>query len=256
MSPAPWLLLCALFLVLARALRPSAGRRSEIRGLARFLWWVNAFYCAVWHRLEIERTAPLPEKGPAILVSNHTCGIDHMILQAGCQRLLGFLTAREFYELRFARPFCRLVGCIPVRRDGRDLAATRAALRALQEGRVVPIFPEGGIRPTSGREIGPGKPGAAFLALRSRAPVIPAYIRGTPETNQVFRALGTSSEARLTFGDPIDLSRFLARSHFDRQTLEDATEAIMLAIHAVRDRSAACPQSPHDDSHRHVPRGC
>jgi 1-acyl-sn-glycerol-3-phosphate acyltransferase len=230
---------CAAFIVLAAwSLRPdNAAARAEIRGIKRALWWLNAFYCAGLHRLEVTGRAPLPTHGPAILIANHTCGIDNLILQAGCQRVLGFLIAREFFDLWFCRPFCRLLGCIPVNRDGRDLAATRAALRALAEGRVVPIFPEGRILPRSGREFGPPKPGAAFIAMHARVPVIPAYIRGTPETNDVFKALRTPSCARLVFGAPLDMSPFLGNQHPDKETIARASEVLMESIRSLRDQS-------------------
>src|SRR5436305_10123806 len=135
-------LIAAAILLLPWLLMPRRpAPRPEIHGFLRVLWWINAFYCALMHRLESSGTAPLPEHGPAILIANHTCGIDHMILQAGCQRVLGFLIAQEYYDYWLCRPFCKLLGCIPVRRDGRDVAATRAALRGLAQGRVVPIFP-------------------------------------------------------------------------------------------------------------------
>ena len=156
---------------------PRDGRDS---GVVRVLWRLNAFYCTFWHRLEVMDVDPLPARGPAILISNHTCCIDHMLIQAGTRRLLGFLIAKELYDYWLFRPFCEVGGCIPVRRDGKDVAATRAALRTLKEGRVVPIFPEGKILPTSGRELGEAKPGVAFIALRAGVPVFPAYICGTP----------------------------------------------------------------------------
>ena len=120
--------------------------------------------------------------------------------------MLGFMIAKEYYDWPLIHPACKLVGCIPVNRDGRDLQATRAALRVLKGGRVLPIFPEGRITPTSGRELGEFLPGAAFIAVRAGVPVIPAYIRGTPETNQIGPSLSTPSRAYVTFGNPIDLS--------------------------------------------------
>jgi 1-acyl-sn-glycerol-3-phosphate acyltransferase len=238
MSPLVWIVVAVGLLLLPWLLMPRRCEPPEVRGTKRILWWVNGFLCAFWHRLQIAGPAPLPEHGPALLISNHTCGIDHLILQAGCHRVLGFLTAQEFYDAWYCRPFCRLLGCIPVRRDGRDLAATRAALRALAEGRVVPIFPEGGITPTSGREFGEAKPGAAFIALHARVPVIPAYISGTPETNDVLKALRTPSNARLVFGPPIDLSRFWESGRVERGDLAVVTEVLMDAIRALRNGQA------------------
>jgi 1-acyl-sn-glycerol-3-phosphate acyltransferase len=234
MSSITLLLIAIVLLASPWLLMPRLGPDPEIRGLLRVLWWINAAYCAVWHRLETGR-APLPIQGPAILIANHTCGIDHMLLQAGSQRVLGFMIAQEFFDLWACRPFCRILKCIPVRRDGRDLAATRAALRALEQGRVVPIFPEGRILPKSGREIGPGKPGAAYIALRARVPVIPAYIRGTPETNDVFKSLEWPSQARVVYGPPVDLSDFPANASADRAALALATDRLMAAINSLRE---------------------
>lgn len=209
----------------------------EVHGRMRWLWWLNRFLCSFWHRIELpDGLAPLPEKGPAILISNHTCGIDNFLLQAACARVLGFVIVQDWYDNPICHPFCRVIGAIPVKRDGRDLGPTREALRALKAGRVVPIFPEGRILPTSGRELGPGKPGAAFLALHSQAPVIPAYIRGTPETSNVWKALVTPSHARVIFGPPIDLSDYHAADRTDREALEGATHRFMEAIRSLRDR--------------------
>lgn len=247
MAPTTLLALSLLLLAAPWMMAPRAGRPTpEIHGPTLAIWWLNRLYCGIWHRLDLSETRALPETGPVLLVANHTCGIDHMLLQATTRRALGFMIAQEYYDVRFLRPFYRLVGCIPVRRDGRDLSATRAAMRTLEEGRVVPIFPEGRIVPTSGRELGEGKPGAAFIALRSGVPVIPAYIRGTPETNEIGRSLLTPSEARVVFGPPIDLSDLRREGRSERDAIPEATRRIMDAIRALqggrdRPRAVAAP---------------
>jgi 1-acyl-sn-glycerol-3-phosphate acyltransferase len=185
--------------------------------------------------------APLPDEGPALLVANHTSGVDNFLIQSGCRRVLGFMIAREFHEHPFVRPFSRLLRSIPVKRDGRDLSATREALRALESGRVLPIFPEGKITPKSGREFGPGRPGAAFLALRSGVPVIPVYLRGTPETRTVWEALVTPSRARVIFGPPVGLDdlRQGDPTTNERTRIAEATERMMSAIRLLRAESLA-----------------
>jgi 1-acyl-sn-glycerol-3-phosphate acyltransferase len=212
MSPWPLLFLTATLLLLPRVLhsatspRRPAQSKPEIHGFLRAIGALDGFYCFFWHRLKSNGWAPLPEAGPAILISNHTCGIDHMLLQAATHRLLGFMVAREYYDSKWLHWICKTIGCIPVNRDGRDFAATRTAMRALKEGRVLPVFPEGHIVPASGRRLDEMKPGTAYLAIRARVPVVPAYICGTPETDQIIPSLLTPSRARILFGEPIDLS--------------------------------------------------
>jgi 1-acyl-sn-glycerol-3-phosphate acyltransferase len=156
------------------------------------------------------------------------------------------MIARDYYEIWAFRPFCDLIDCIPVNRDGHDTAATRSALRALQQGRVLPLFPEGRILLTSGHEIGEGQPGVGFLALKARVPVIPAYIRGTPKSNQFLKSFLTPSDARVYYGQPIDLSEFAIEGNYstERAARLAATEKLMAAIVEIRDRvERECPDA-------------
>jgi 1-acyl-sn-glycerol-3-phosphate acyltransferase len=207
-----------------------AAANPEVRGLLRILAALNTLYCFAWHRLAIGGHAPLPESGAAILISNHTCGIDHMLLQSRSRRLLGFMVAREYYEWKWIHWICVYIGCIPVNRDGRDFAATRAALRALRQGRVVPIFPEGHIVPASGTKLDDMRPGTAYLAIQSRAPVIPAYIHGTPWTNEIIESLVTPSRAQVIFGAPIDLSDIDPRQAGDKKAQAVVSERFKKAL--------------------------
>lgn len=239
------LLFALVFLLIPWALGPRADReKPEIRGATLVLWWINRAYCGLWHQLDIGETHALPETGPVILVSNHTCGIDHMILQSATRRALGFMIAQEYYDWWVSRPFCKLIRCIPTRRDGRDLSATRAALRALKEGRVVPIFPEGRIIPRSGEEFGDAKPGAAYIALKADVTVIPAYIRGTPATDEIFVAMRMPSRAHVRFGPAIDFSDLRGKDQDERKAIDLAKDRIMDAILRLQSPSESRGREP------------
>jgi 1-acyl-sn-glycerol-3-phosphate acyltransferase len=217
--------------------RRPASANPEIKAFLRVVGAIDAFYCVFWHQLRSNGWAPLPEVGPAILISNHTCGIDHMLLQAASHRLLGFMVAREYYEAKSIHWICKLIGCIPVNRDGRDFAAMRAAIRALKEGRVLPIFPEGHIVPESGRRLDEMQPGTAYLAIRAQVPVIPAYICGTPETNEIFSSLVTPSRARVIFGAPIDLSDVESDRAGDKEAQAEVSERFKKALLALQSQA-------------------
>jgi len=239
------LLLTAGILLLPR-LRlpaPTKGERNrpqpEIHGKLRLAATINTLYCVIWHQLTAAEMAPLPEVGPAILISNHTCGIDHLLLQAASRRVLGFMVAREYYEWVWVNWLARMIGCIPVNRDGRDFAATRAALRALKAGRVLPIFPEGHIVPTSGRQLDVMKPGSAYLAIHAQVPVIPAYIWGTPATNEILESLLSPSRARVYFGPAIDLSDIRKEDAGDKEVQAEVSRRFRDALLALRARATA-----------------
>jgi 1-acyl-sn-glycerol-3-phosphate acyltransferase len=248
----PWLLLLLAILLLSipgfllRAGRGVGVGRTEampeIRGPLRLLHRAFRVYCALWHELRTEGYAPLPGSGPAILIANHTCGIDHMLLQAASRRLLGFVIAREYYDSPWLHWICSHIGCIPVNRDGRDLAAIRAALRALGEGRVVPIFPEGTIVPASGRRLADIRPGSAYLAIRAGVPVVPAYIIGTPMTDEILESLATPSRARIVFGEPIDLSDIPPDRAGDKAVQAEVSARFQRALLTLQARAVAAEE--------------
>ena len=189
-------------------------------------------YCKLLHDFRPRGPDPLPPQGPAILIANHTSPADPLFLQCATRRLISFLMAREYYNLTFVGWIFRLNDTIPVNRTGRDTAATKAAVRALHEGRAIGIFPEGGINldPDTLRE---GKQGAAMLALLTRAPVIPAFIERRVHTNHLTAGLLRPSKACIHFGRAVDLSPYYDRRH-DREVLEEVTRLLMRSIEQLR----------------------
>ena len=199
---------------------------------------VNLAYTRVVHGVR-PGNDPLPKTGPALLVSNHRSGVDPLVIGAHTNRVVRFMMAREYYLVPLLRRILDIVKVIPVNRDGHDFAATKRALRALQNGEVVGIFPEGRIRhlspDTPFTESGADdavKHGAALLALRANVPIIPVYVDGTPPTDSVTRAICSFSKSRVAFGEPLHLDA--PRRKPSRADLEDATQQIMDAITALK----------------------
>jgi 1-acyl-sn-glycerol-3-phosphate acyltransferase len=183
-------------------------------------------YARLWHGCVVRRGAPLPKKGPAIVVSNHTCSADAALVSAGCRRLLSFIVAKEYYDIPGVGGILTHTECVPARRDGRDAVCLRQGLRRLSEGKVLCIFPEGGLSNAGRGRPRPGKAGVAYLALRSRAPVYPACIVNGPQTYQVLPAWLKPSRARVNFGPAVDLSPYYDRP-LTRKLLEEVTALLM-----------------------------
>jgi 1-acyl-sn-glycerol-3-phosphate acyltransferase len=133
-----------------------------------------------WFDLRVEGLEHLPERGPYLIAANHHNYLDGVVLAAAAPEAISFLVMpRVWHATPFHPMFHRHLGSIPINLERPDVGALRGALRALQAGRVVGIFPEG---PFSVRgRLEPGLPGVALLALRSGVPVIPAGISGTYE---------------------------------------------------------------------------
>lgn len=226
-----------LVLILAWLSLPATPPEWEFRGVLASLWYLNAAYSAIIHRLRADPD-PLPVSGPAIVVANHTCNIDHFLLQAATGRKLAFLIAREYYEVPAFRPFCRMIGCVPVEADGKFTAASRASIKTLEAGNILAIFPEGRMNPDSGDSIGEGKPGVAFIALKAKVPIFPAYIRGTPRSKVFWKSFLTPSNSVVVFGKPILLADYLPGrdKEAERAAIATLTTRIMDDIWALRGR--------------------
>lgn len=152
--------------------------------------------CRYIHRLQDQKIA-LPETGPAIVVANHVSGVDPLLLISASKRPLRFLIAREEYERPIVHWLFKKAGCIPVDRTGRPEQALRQALRALQQGEVIALFPHGKIHLDTDppRKI---KGGVVRLASWSTAPVFPVRIDGVTAQGKVFTAPFIPSRVQLT----------------------------------------------------------
>jgi 1-acyl-sn-glycerol-3-phosphate acyltransferase len=204
-------------------------RRSGLGALDYFGVGVIRAYARLWHRWSSSGPPLLPPGGGAIVVANHTAATDPAFVAAGCGRAPSFLIAREYYEIPLFRPLFEQMECVPVARQGYDICALRLALRRLREGRLVCIFPEGGLSNAGRFRPRPGKAGVALLALRSRAPVIPAYVAGGPHTSDVVPAWLRPSRVHVVFGPPVDLSAYYGRP-IDRKLLEEVTALLMCRV--------------------------
>jgi len=148
---------------------------------------LNRLFMHKYHRLPME-SLNLPVEGPAIVVANHISGLDAFMLLASSRRPLHFLIAAEQYHRFGFKWLFDLSGCIPVEKTTRPERALRAALRALEEGKVIALFPFGRMHLDNETPI-KIKGGVAVLAGRSGATIYPARIENTAVKNEVMHAI-------------------------------------------------------------------
>lgn len=168
-----------------------------------YLSGLNRLFCYRYHRLHGD-VISLPEKGGAIVVSNHHSGLDALLLVAASNRPLRFLIAKEQYERFGVQWLLRGIGCIPVERVTRPQQAFRTALRMLAQGECVALFPHGGIHLDTDppRRL---KGGVAKLAQLSGCPVFPVRLDGIKGQGHTMLAIPMRSDVLLKAADPIDI---------------------------------------------------
>ena len=217
-----------------RALRSPAGWEVW------FLYGVCRLYCGLWLRWTAKGKNRIPRDSAAIVVSNHTSPVDPMILwnnhdsnwRDGKIRVPGFMMAREYYETPgLVGWISRTMKSIPVARDGRDMTAVKAALRKLKDGELLGVFPEGGINETPER-LRKCSTGVAFIALKSKAPVLPVFIHNSPRGSTMINSFYTPAKSGVTYGEPIDLSKWYDLKP-SQDVLAEVTDHIMHRLAAL-----------------------
>lgn len=186
-------------------------------------------------RLEARGTEHVPRDGAMLVVANHSSLLDPAIVGGMAPRPLSFLAKEELFRLPLFGWFLHGLNARPLKREGADPRALRTALRLLEEGHALLVFPEG----TRGDEgtLRRPKGGAALLAVLSGVPVVPAYVEGSGRVWPRGRTLPRTGKVIVRFGPPL---RFERRQGADRkEQYEAASRAMMEAIARLMPASAA-----------------
>jgi 1-acyl-sn-glycerol-3-phosphate acyltransferase len=179
----------------------------------------------------IEGVEHLPRTGPFILVANHCSNLDPLMMgwASGHQigRVVHFMAKIEMRSWPIIGWLATQAGVYFVRRGERDRAAQQFSLDALADGRPIAMFPEG-TRSRTGH-LREGKPGAALLAMRSGAPIVPAAVSGTHRIFPGRSRWPRPTRVRIRIGEPLTLPH-QPSGRLDREALAAGTERIMSAI--------------------------
>ena len=156
--------------VSARALPHGLGRLQRTSDV------VGGTLLRSWFRISVRGREHMPADGPAILCMNHESWLDIPVAVIASHRRISFMAKQELFRSRLGGFFLHEMGGFRVDRDAFDLKAIRLALTVLARGEVLGMYPEGTRKPGV---LLPFLPGAAWLALRTGAPLVPMAIRGT-----------------------------------------------------------------------------
>ena len=123
-------------------------------------------------RIDAPDLHKMPARGPLIAISNHTGQLEVAVYFGQLQpRLITGWAKMEAWDNAFLNWLFNLWGLIPVRRGEGDTSALRKAIKALEDGLVFGIAPEG-TRNITGK-LKRAHPGAVMLAVHSGAPILP-----------------------------------------------------------------------------------
>lgn len=177
-------------------------------------------------RYRVEGREHLPSQGPAIFVTNHLHHLDAPMVGIALPRKTRALAAEKYETHWFFGFILKITGCIFIHRGEVDRKALKQAMNLLEDGEFLAIAVEG-TRSSTGA-LSEGKTGAAYLATRADAPLIPCVVRGTENVIPAWKKL-RRAEVVVRYGPMFQLPEGRART----EQLDTYTEEIMITLAAM-----------------------
>lgn len=119
----------------------------------------------------------IPKEGPILIVGNHKHIYDQCLTIMATKRVIHYMAKKEYFDGKMAW-FFKLVGCISVDRSIKDHNATDKALKVLNSGGAIGLFPEGTRNKTKDVFLLPFKFGTVSMAKKTNATIIPFGLTG------------------------------------------------------------------------------
>lgn len=182
-----------------------------------------------WHVSGCEH---IPSEGPALICPNHVSYLDPPVIGIASPRRCCYMAKASLFKIPLLGGFIRKSYSYPVDRDEGGRQAIRIGTTLLEAGELVVIFPEGTRSPTG--DLIPGQPGAAFIASRAGAPVIPAAIWGTDIVLPMHAKRIYRCPVYVRFGAAMQLPRPAEGERLSRAQLQEFTDELMGRIGALR----------------------
>jgi len=215
--------------------RPGGGTRAQLgkrKAESRVTWYGFFRFLAralvgLGVRLEVSGLENVPASGPFILVANHQSVLDPILVQSVCPRHLHTFTKSTQFSSRLFRWVLVRVNGIPTRRYRVDPQVVRVALRRLEAGAGVGIYPEGE-RSWDGT-LQPFRQGTVRFLLKAGVPIVPCGLDGSYDVWPRWSRRVRRRRVRLRFGKPIRWAALRTRRERDA-ALPRATEALREAL--------------------------
>src|SRR6058998_2679722 len=185
-------------------------------------------------RVHVVRGKNANHNGGFLLAANHISHFDPFIISSVVPRKIDWMAMAEFFPLPLLGFLLRAVDAFPADRNRADRRTIRAAIERLKNGRIVGLFPEGGIRDGSRSllEGAPLRPGASTLAQIAGIPVLPCVILGSDRLYSKRQWLPfRRTPIWIAFGHPISHFPELQKTHA-RERIESELAAAFKNLYA------------------------
>ncbi len=181
-----------------------------------------------WLRYQVRGLDRMPREGGGLVLVNHQSFLDPLLVGAALQRPVSYLARDSLFPIPFIGSVLRATYVMPISREAASTASIRNALKRLEHGFLVGIFPEG-TRCVAG-EVGEFRPGFISMIRRNKLPVYPVGIAGAHEAMPRRGLLRLCPRAvRVVYGEaiPNDQLRELTRKGREHELIAFVRAAVV-----------------------------
>lgn len=154
----------------------------------RVIYALLAWLVGLIFRITVVDRRNEPEGGGYVVVANHISATDPIIISYAFRKhQIHFMAKKELFGIPLFGRFIRMLGAFPIDRGGSDVGAIKNAVNIVEEGCCLGVFPQGHRYPHENPRNTRVKNGAALIASRASAPMVPVYIWHKGNKGGLFR---------------------------------------------------------------------
>lgn len=209
---------------------------------AKRLWYdfvrgILTWFCRLYWRSTVEGSEHIPPHGAFILAPVHRSNIDTPLLCQVTHRRVRYMGKDAMWKYGFSAFFFNSLGGFPVHRGEPDRKAMRTSEAVLRGGEPLVMFPEGT------RQVGPIVEhvfdGVAYVALRTRVPIVPVGIGGSAGAMPKGAKFIKPVKIHLVVGEPIEVEAPPPGERVPRRAVRELTERLVGELQALFDEAQA-----------------
>lgn len=185
----------------------------------RVLKYLARVILVALRRWEVRGRDNLPASGGIVLVANHVSNWDPVVIICAFKRKVHFMAKSVLFKIPAVGYVVKSSGAFAVQQGKSNRQAIRTAIKLLEEGQVVGVFPEG-TRSHTGEMLKPHL-GAAMLAFKAGVPLLPIAVSGTR---------GVFGKIKVNVGSPVICH---SAGKAGKEDLEKASDTIMEQVAAL-----------------------
>ncbi len=175
----------------------------------------------------------VPSSGGVLLMSNHVSYLDPIFIGSAVHRSTRYMARSTLFKPGLIRRFLLSVNAFPVNRGAPDRRAIRQALKVLEDGDLLFIFPEG-TRSVDGTTLGKAQAGVGLIAHKTSVPVVPVFLNGAQNVLPRKAKMPKFAKITVSFGKPLDMEPY-RKDKGSREVYTRMGEEVMARIAKLRD---------------------